>query len=42
MILRIGDRVYDGSVQGKMQVLRRAVASGVERAIRDRYASLLS
>ncbi|MGN6133117.1 MAG: ATP synthase F1 subunit delta [Aureliella sp.] len=42
IILRIGDRVYDGSVQGKMQVLRRAVAGGVERAIRDRYASLLS
>lgn len=42
IILRIGDRVYDGSVQGKFQTLRRAVASGVEKAIRDQYSSLLS
>jgi F-type H+-transporting ATPase subunit delta len=42
IILRIGDRVYDGSVLGKLQVMRRTVASGVERAIRDQYASLLS
>ena len=42
IILRVGDRVYDGSVRGKLQVMRRAVASGVERAVRDQYASLLS
>ena len=42
IILRVGDRVYDGSVRGKLQVKRRSVASGVERAVRDQYASLLS
>lgn len=42
IMLRIGDKVYDGSVQGKLQTLKRAVASGVEKAIRDQYASLLS
>lgn len=42
IMLRIGDRVYDGSVQGKLQTLRRAVATGVEKAIRDQYTSLLS
>lgn len=42
IVLRIGDRVYDGSVQGKLQNLRRAVATGVEKAIRDQYSTLLS
>ncbi len=42
VVLRIGDRVYDGSVQGKLQDLRRAVNTGVERVIRDKYAALLS
>jgi F-type H+-transporting ATPase subunit delta len=42
IVLRIGDHVYDGSVLGKMQTLRRAVEGGVQRAIRDRFASLLS
>lgn len=42
IMLRIGDRVYDGSVQGKLETLKRAVASGVEKAIRDQYSSLLS
>ncbi len=42
IVLRIGDRVYDGSVQGKLQTMRRAVNSGVEKAIRDQYGSLIS
>ncbi len=42
IIIRIGDRVYDGSVQGKLQVLRRAVSSGIERTVRDQYDSLIS
>lgn len=42
LILRIGDRVYDGSALGKLQVLRRAVAGGVERTIRDQFSTLLS
>ncbi len=42
IILRIGDQVLDGSVQGKMKSIRTAVASGVQRAIRDNYESLLS
>ena len=42
IILRIGDRVLDGSVLGKMDAIRSAVATGVQKAIRDRYESLLS
>ncbi len=42
IVLRIGDKVLDGSVLGKMQSIRSAVASGVQKAIRDRYESLLS
>ncbi|MCC7333674.1 MAG: ATP synthase F1 subunit delta [Pirellulaceae bacterium] len=42
IVLRIGDKVLDGSVLGKLQSIRTAVASGVQNAIRDRYESLLS
>lgn len=42
VILRIGDKVLDGSVLGKMQSIRSAVATGVQKAIRDRYESLMS
>ena len=42
IVLRIGDKVLDGSVLGKMQSIRSAVANGVQKAIRDRYESLLS
>lgn len=42
VILRIGDEVIDGSVLGKMDAIRSTVASGVQKAIRDKYDSLLS
>lgn len=42
IVIRIGDHVYDGSVLGKMDTMRRAVVGGVQRAIRDRYATLFS
>ncbi len=42
IVLRIGDQVLDGSVLGKLQSLRSAVTNGVQKAIRDRYESLLS
>ncbi|MCA9158299.1 MAG: ATP synthase F1 subunit delta [Planctomycetales bacterium] len=42
IVLRIGDKVLDGSVLGKLQSLRSAVTSGVQKAIRDRYESLIS
>jgi F-type H+-transporting ATPase subunit delta len=42
IVIRIGDRVLDGSVLGKMASLRSAVATGVQKAIRDRFDSLLS
>lgn len=42
IVLRIGDEVFDGSIQGKLQQLRRAVATGVQHALRDRGESLLS
>jgi F-type H+-transporting ATPase subunit delta len=42
IVLRVGDRVIDGSVLGKLDSLRMSVASGIQKAIRDRYAELLS
>lgn len=42
IVLRIGDKVLDGSVLGKMHSIRAAVSSGIQRAIRDRYESLLT
>lgn len=42
IILRIGDKVYDGSVLGKMQQLRQSVLSGVQRSIRSNFDSLIS
>jgi len=42
IMVRIGDQVYDGSVMGKMLAIRAAVANGIQKAIRDKYSSLLS
>jgi F-type H+-transporting ATPase subunit delta len=42
IVLRIGDKVLDGSMLGKLHSLQAAVSSGVQRAIRDRYESLIS
>lgn len=42
IVIRIGDKVLDGSVLGKLESIRAAVASGVQKAIRDRYESLMS
>jgi F-type H+-transporting ATPase subunit delta len=42
IVLRIGDKVLDGSVLGKFDSIRSAVATGVQKAIRDRFESLLS
>lgn len=42
IVLRVGDKVLDGSVLGKLRTIRTAVASGVQKAIRDRYESLMS
>lgn len=42
IILRIGDRVLDGSVLGKLDAIKRSVAAGVRQAVRDKYESLLS
>lgn len=42
IVLRIGDQVVDGSVLGRMESIRSAVTQGVQRAIRDKYESLLS
>lgn len=42
IVLRIGDRVFDGSVQGRMEQMRQAVTAGVQRSLRDRYDSLIS
>lgn len=42
IILRIGDQVIDGSVLGRLDSLRTAVNSGVQKAIREQYESLLT
>lgn len=42
IVLRIGDKVYDGSVLGKMQQLRQSVLSGVQRSMRSNFDSLIS
>lgn len=42
VVLRIGDRVYDGSVLGRMQQMRQAVLSGVQRSMRQNFDSLMS
>jgi F-type H+-transporting ATPase subunit delta len=42
IVLRIGDQVLDGSLLGRLDSLRAAVAGGIQKAIRDRYESLMS
>ena len=42
VVLRIGDKVYDGSVLGKMQQIRQSVLSGVQRSMRNSFDSLIS
>jgi F-type H+-transporting ATPase subunit delta len=42
IVLRIGDKVYDGSVLGKMQQLRQSVLSGVQRSMRSSFDTLVS
>ena len=42
IVLRIGDKVYDGSVLGKLQQLRQSVLSGVQRSMRSNFDSLIS
>lgn len=41
VVLRIGDAVYDGSVSGKLQSMSHAVKAGVQRAIRNKFDSLV-
>lgn len=40
LIVRVGDTVYDGSVDGRLNLLRKATAMKAEQAIRDRIGSL--
>ena len=42
IVIRVGDKVYDGSVFGKFAALRGTVVNGIQKAIRDNYESLLS
>ncbi len=42
VVLRIGDKVYDGSVQGKLVQMRQTVLSGVQRSMRNRFDTLIS
>jgi len=42
VILRIGDKVFDGSIQGRLDQLGRAVAVGIQRATREKGQSLMT
>lgn len=42
VMIRVGDQVYDGSIVGKMSAMRSAVNSGIQKAIREKVASLMS
>lgn len=42
ILVRVGDQVFDGSVLGKMSAIRSAVSGGIQKSIRDNFASLLS
>ena len=42
VILRIGDKVYDGSVLCKLQHMRQSVLTGVQRSMRNSFDSLIS
>ncbi|MCA9126381.1 MAG: ATP synthase F1 subunit delta [Planctomycetales bacterium] len=42
IVVRIGDKVLDGSVQGKLEAIRRSVTSSVQQSIRNNYESLLT
>jgi F-type H+-transporting ATPase subunit delta len=42
IVIRVGDQVFDGSVAGKFDAIRNSVASGIHKAIRDKYESLMS
>ena len=42
IVLRIGDKVLDGSMLGRINSMRSVVAAGVQRAVRDKYDTLLS
>ncbi len=41
VILRIGDKVFDGSIQGRLEQLGRAVSVGIQKATRDKGHSLI-
>ncbi len=42
LVIRVGDTLYDGSVDGKLTQLRKATAQKTEQAIRDRIGTLAS
>lgn len=42
IVLRIGDEVLDGSVQGKFDSIQAAVEKGVQSSVRERFDSLMS
>ena len=42
IVIRVGDKVFDGSAAGRFASLRGSVLTGIQRAIRDQHASLIS
>lgn len=42
VVIRVGDQVYDGSVQGRLQQIKQSVLSGVQRSMRKNFDSLIS
>ena len=42
LIIRVGDTVYDGSIDGRLNMLRQAATTRTEQAIREKVGSLAS
>ena len=42
VVIRVGDQVFDGSVVGKLSAIRSSLKDGIQKAIRDKYESLMS
>jgi F-type H+-transporting ATPase subunit delta len=42
LLIRVGDVVYDGSVDGQLKQLRAATIAKTEQTIRDKLSSLAS
>lgn len=42
VVIRVGDQVVDGSVLGRMESVKQSLATGVQKALREKFESLIS